>query len=254
MWNHFASPRVTLVAAETATRCSGLLRQRACLPAVSYLRTHSSLIFTQHDHDRLQEDKCQTIQQDFAADEYYTSAAARAGTMAPIQSIIMAPDGSWSPEMPQPAHYEGTVHKHFPSILEEEHDFPRKVFKACDADGDGMISFEEFEQALRQLHYEEIKEMHKTIHQVVAAQSKALEKKMELILNIEDQLVELSETCEEKEEVYYNNIGMTTASEIDVLFARSGHGRAAIRRSIAELKGLVEEAKIIYSRSWETDL
>jgi hypothetical protein len=77
---------------------------------------------------------------------------------------------------------------------------------------------------------------------------------MELILNIEDQLVELSETCEEKEEVYYNNIGMTTASEIDVLFARSGHGRAAIRRSIAELKGLVEEAKIIYSRSWETDL
>lgn len=194
-----------------------------------------------------------TIQMDLAADEYYTSAKT-ATSIATIQPMTTAREGSWSPEQPQPAHYEGTVHKHFPSILEEDHDFPRKVFDTCDSDGDGKISMKEFEQALEELHYEEIREMHKSIHQMVATQSRALEKKMELILHIEDELLKLTETCEEKEEVYYNNIGMTTASEIDVLFARSSLGRIAIRRSIEELKALVEEAKTIYSRSWETDL
>jgi hypothetical protein len=155
---------------------------------------------------------------------------------------------------PEPAIFQPSIHSHFLSILDEDSDFPHRVFRNVDTNHDGMITMTEFDQALEDLHYEEIKEMHKTIQKVVKEQSDALEKKLELILNIEDELLDLTETCQKKEDVYYNNIGMTTASDIDALFARSKLGRNAIETSIGQLKCLVEEAKINFSRQWDTDI
>jgi hypothetical protein len=220
---------------------------------------------------------------DFEADEEYVCEPAEDDELLESSTAVPAAAG------PKPAYFESSIHSHFPSILDEGKEFPRQAFRAVDEDKDGLITEEEFEKALGHLHYEEIKTMQKvrlgclgcccccchvrwflfhvqycvfsslfcrcqTIHDIVETQSRALEKKMELILNIEEQLLDLTATCEEKEEAYYNNIGMTTAGDIDALFVRSTLGRNAIRKSISELKGLVEEAKIIYSHSWDTDV
>jgi hypothetical protein len=281
----------TAAAATALTRMGQrMLLQKQNLPVSSTLssriqqsqqrRRHSSLVFKNNHYESIQcqyeTDPERITRMDFEADEEYIT--------EPEEDDELLESSPLASSYAKPAYFEKSVHSHFPSILEEENEFPKKVFQSVDEDHDGLISFKEFENALDDLHYEEIKTMQKvrtnedgfvfeailylipfrslpamhytiqSIHSVVEVQSKALEKKMELILNIEDQLLDLASTCEEKEDAYYNNIGMTTANDIDVLFVRSALGRNKIRKSIDELKGLVEEAKVMYSRSWDTDV
>ena len=74
-----------------------------------------------------------------------------------------------------------------------------------------------------------------------------LQKKLELVLEIESQLLDLAEHTTTKQDVVYNNIGMTTAGDLDTLFKDSHLKRDTISGKVSELKQLIEEAKTLYS-------
>mmetsp|Transcript_56173 Transcript_56173/g.136096 ORF Transcript_56173/g.136096 Transcript_56173/m.136096 type:complete len:158 (-) Transcript_56173:129-602(-) len=79
-----------------------------------------------------------------------------------------------------------------------------------------------------------------------------LQKKLELVLEIESQLLDLAEHTQEKQDVVYNNIGMTTAGDLDALFKDSHLKRDTISEKVSELKQLIEEAKTLYTGSVES--
>ena len=78
-----------------------------------------------------------------------------------------------------------------------------------------------------------------------------LQKKLELVLEIESQLLDLAEHTTTKQDVVYNNIGMTTAGDLEALFKDSHLKRDTISSKVAELKQLIEEAKTLYNNSTE---
>eukprot|EP00529_Nitzschia_sp_RCC80_P036125 CAMPEP_0113476436 /NCGR_PEP_ID=MMETSP0014_2-20120614/19665_1 /TAXON_ID=2857 /ORGANISM="Nitzschia sp." /LENGTH=160 /DNA_ID=CAMNT_0000369447 /DNA_START=30 /DNA_END=508 /DNA_ORIENTATION=- /assembly_acc=CAM_ASM_000159 len=65
-----------------------------------------------------------------------------------------------------------------------------------------------------------------------------LQKKLELVLEIESQLLDLAEHTQEKQDVVYNNIGMTTAGDLEALFKDSHLKRDTISEKVSELKQL----------------
>lgn len=138
-------------------------------------------------------------------------------------------------------------------MLDDNVDDPPTVFRQVDSNDDGQIDVDEFQLALTKLHYQRLADVHGTIHDVVTAQSRALQKKLELVLDIEDQLVRLAETTAQKRDVVYHNIGMTTAGDLDVLFAQSRLKRDTMEEKVRQLKALIEEAKSVYGVSWHVE-
>ena len=238
--------------------------------ALCSVRNHSDLIFKNNNYrEEVRQAMDNAMQMDMATDEMKQRPIFHPSSNLPHQqtlssttppTVVVDDDFDVFDDDPNIAEYEARIHNQIPTvILDEEKNNnkvdPSKAFKDVDDDKDGLISLEQFKNALQELQYNEMKETQTTIHKFMDQQRNRLEKKLDLILYIEEQLLELTETCEAKEDVYYNNVGMTTASDIDVLFAKSALRRKDIQKSINELKGLVEEAKIIHSQSyWENDL
>lgn len=130
---------------------------------------------------------------------------------------------------------------------------PSQAFQAVDTDKDGLITYEEFSKALERLNYEEVDHMHRTVHHIIEDHSNALEAKLEVVLKIEEELLGLAATAQKYEDAHYrrNNVGLTTAADIDRLFAQSTLKRDKIGESVQLLKSLIEEAKSVYHHEWD---
>jgi hypothetical protein len=177
-----------------------------------------------------------------------------AGAAEPAGPARQAP---WQdrPELPPPQLHTATplaiLHGRLARFAElGDGEDPGMVFEGVDTDHDGLISMTQFVDALARLDYEEIRDMHKTIHHLVEGQAKMLEEKLDLVVRIEEELLDLAATAQEKEDVYYNNIGLTTAADIDWLFAKSSLKRDVVGQSVQQLKALIEDARSTYDHSW----
>lgn len=114
------------------------------------------------------------------------------------------------------------------------------MFDQIDADHDGAISKQEFLKALESMHYGELIQ----VHEAAKRNLDALGKKLETIEAIEGHMKDLEAMYEEKHDAY-NNIGMTTASDIEFLFSKSRSKKDDIKDSLGELRTLVEDARDI---------
>jgi hypothetical protein len=225
---------------------------------------HLSTAILFHDdlwhYDR---DTLRKMQMDLDADEYIIrikqqTAQVNKTSMAiedRVWDMAGAEEDSETLEQPQPGEVDPETHGHKQSNLDANNDsMPQKCDRTTTS---GMMTMTEFDDALQDLKYEDIKGLHKSIHKILVSQANAFEKKMERILNIEDQLLQLIETScgHAKEKGCDNNFVMsTTDSDIDSPFVWSSLEQSFIRQSVEELKSLVEEAKTTYSQSWEMDL
>lgn len=119
---------------------------------------------------------------------------------------------------------------------------PSKLFDQVDGDKDGTIDKHEFLTALQMVNYEN----------VMKAQEQAKEnlnrltRKMATVEKLEQYLADLESNHELKQQAY-NNIGMSTAAEIDALFAESKLKKDHIKDSIRELKSMIHEARAIFN-------
>jgi hypothetical protein len=101
---------------------------------------------------------------------------------------------------------------------------PDIIFDEIDIDQSGVISKEQFVEALNRLNYYELKRVHKVVHA-------NMEHKLKAVDTIEEGLRELAEAHAEKSRAY-SNVGMMTACEIDALFDKTRKKKQAIKESV----------------------
>ena len=111
---------------------------------------------------------------------------------------------------------------------------PLRIFDEVDTNGDGVISKDEFVQALNRLNYHDLVRTHS------AAQSNA-EQKLETIAQIEHGMKNLADAHAAKQEAY-SNVGMMTGAEIDALFDRSQSHKDEIHTLIGDLRALISKS------------
>ena len=118
---------------------------------------------------------------------------------------------------------------------------PDKIFDEIDVSHTGTISREEFKAALSRLRYSDLLK----IHEAAEANLKALDNKLGTLEDIEKDLDALKNISNQKQEVY-NNVGMTTAADIESLFDESKTTRKRVESNVSELKGNLSQARDAY--------
>jgi EF hand len=119
---------------------------------------------------------------------------------------------------------------------------PDKIFDEIDTTGSGTITREEFKATLSRLRQQDLMK----IHEAAAANLKAIDAKMEKLNEIEKGMDDLKKISTRKQDVY-NNIGMTTAADIDSLFDEAKMTRRRMKNSVAELKGKLSHTRDVYN-------
>lgn len=119
---------------------------------------------------------------------------------------------------------------------------PDKIFDEIDITGRGSISREEFKAALGRLRYNDLLK----IHEAAAANLKAIQSKMDKIQEIEQGMEALTDLSSLKRDVY-NNIGLTTAADLDMLFDRAKVAREKVSQDVSELKGQLTQTRDVYN-------
>jgi hypothetical protein len=118
---------------------------------------------------------------------------------------------------------------------------PDKIFDEIDVTGTGTISREEFKAALSRLRYSDLLK----IHEAAEANLRALDTKLETLDKIEKDLNELNSISKQKKQAY-NNVGFTTAADLDALFDESRLTRKRVHSNVSELKGNISQARDAY--------
>ncbi|KAG7342366.1 EF hand domain containing protein [Nitzschia inconspicua] len=119
---------------------------------------------------------------------------------------------------------------------------PDKIFDEIDTTGSGTITRDEFKAALGRLRYSDLLK----IHEAAVANLKAIDSKMEKLQEIEQDMMDLKEIAGRKKDVY-NNIGMTTAADIDILFDQAKMTRQRLKNNVIELKGQLSQTRDAYN-------
>ena len=119
-----------------------------------------------------------------------------------------------------------------------------KVFDEIDTDHSGTITREEFKAAMGRLRYTDLLKIHDAAH----ANMEGFEKKLKKLEEIEQDMLELKELTEKKYTAY-NNVGMTTAAELEDLFNEAKIKRRRVKSNIGEVKGLIASMKQMFSGS-----
>ncbi|KAL7553267.1 hypothetical protein ACHAWF_016522, partial [Thalassiosira exigua] len=116
---------------------------------------------------------------------------------------------------------------------------PMKIFDEIDVNSDGVISREEFKQALERQALERIQYSNLLkVHKAAAANLEALNAKMGKIEEIEKNLDDLKETNRKKKHAY-ENVGWMTANDIDALFDDDATQKQNISDNVSDLKKLL---------------
>ena len=118
---------------------------------------------------------------------------------------------------------------------------PMKIFDEIDVNGDGVISREEFQQAVERMKYSDLLKL----HTAAAANLEALDIKMGKIEEIEKNMDDLKETYRKKKHAY-ENVGWMNANDIDALFDDASFQKQNISDNVSDLKKLVEDAKKLW--------
>jgi hypothetical protein len=121
---------------------------------------------------------------------------------------------------------------------------PDYIFDEIDTRGDGVITREEFKAALSKLRYNELL----AIHEAAKANLEAIHRKMKHLEEIEKDMDELKTLTKQKQDAY-NNIGMTTAADLDALFDQSKMKRKNIKSSLSGMKDSLEKARDSYQNA-----
>lgn len=115
---------------------------------------------------------------------------------------------------------------------------PMKIFDQMDTNGNGVISRDEFKQAVELMHYSDLLKL----HEATKTNLEALSKKIEQIEKIEKGISGLKETYKKKKHAY-ENVGWMTAGDIDILFDDAARQKEDISCNVQDLKKLLLEAK-----------
>jgi len=119
---------------------------------------------------------------------------------------------------------------------------PMKIFDEIDVNGDGVISREEFQQAVQRMKYSDLLKL----HTAAEANLEALNAKMGKIEEIEKNMDDLKETYRKKKHAY-ENVGWMNADDIDALFDDAAVQKQTISDNVSDLKKLLDEAKKLWS-------
>jgi hypothetical protein len=115
---------------------------------------------------------------------------------------------------------------------------PDKIFDEIDTKGDGKITRDEFKAALGRLRYSDLMK----IHDAAVANMAALDQKLKTLDDIEQDMSDLKNITEKKQQMY-NNIGMTTAADLEELFSEAKTKRKRVKENVGKLRGLVDQTK-----------
>lgn len=118
---------------------------------------------------------------------------------------------------------------------------PDKIFDEIDISKSGSISREEFKAAMGRLRYKDLMK----IHEAAVANAKVVDSKLNKLEEIENDMEDLKRIERHKHDIY-NNIGMTTAADLDELFDEAKLTRRRVRNTVTELKGQLSRTRDAY--------
>jgi aryl-alcohol dehydrogenase-like predicted oxidoreductase len=110
---------------------------------------------------------------------------------------------------------------------------PEAIFDEIDTNGDGVISKEQFVEALNRLNYSDLLRIHK-------AANANMEEKLKTITEIEKNMEALAEANAKKQQAY-SNVGNMTGTEIDALFDVSKLKKKEIHTLLGDLRDLINK-------------
>jgi hypothetical protein len=117
---------------------------------------------------------------------------------------------------------------------------PDKIFDEIDTTGSGTITRAEFKAALGNLRYNDLLK----VHEAAAANLQVIDAKLKKL--DEKGMDDLHEISSRKKDVY-NNIGMTTAADLVILFDEAKMTRERMRSSVSDLKGQLSQTRDAYN-------